>query len=151
MIRAKYLRRDTVTSVRVKFGDSPIWKAIMKVKEHYLAGRGVVLNSGNIARVWVDPLNNNPPLRFKFPVLYNICNDQEIMMAKFVNGGGNDFFRRRLHPPLIEQWRELESMVGSWSLSGEPDQIVWTLGKKKCFTTRSVYEHLERHIAGCDY
>ena len=40
VIRAKYLKIDSVASVRCRFGDSPSWKAIMKVKEHYFAGRG---------------------------------------------------------------------------------------------------------------
>lgn len=56
IIRAKYLRRQTMTSFESKFNDSPICKAIVKVKEHYLAGRKVVLQSGNLTRVWKDPL-----------------------------------------------------------------------------------------------
>lgn len=34
VIWAKYFKKDTVASVKSKFGDSPIWKAIMKVKEN---------------------------------------------------------------------------------------------------------------------
>uniref|UniRef100_A0A453J0Y5 Reverse transcriptase zinc-binding domain-containing protein n=1 Tax=Aegilops tauschii subsp. strangulata TaxID=200361 RepID=A0A453J0Y5_AEGTS len=93
IIRAKYLHKDTVASVKCKFSDSPIWKAIMKVKEYYLAGRGVELNSANIARLWKDPLNNETPLHQKYPALYNICNDQDITVAKFNNGVGVNFFR----------------------------------------------------------
>lgn len=69
VVGAKYFKKDTIASVRCKFGDSPMWKAIMKVKEYYMAGRCVVLNAGNIARVWNDPLNNSPPLCSKYPML----------------------------------------------------------------------------------
>ena len=50
IIKARYLRRDTIASVKGKTSDSPCWKAIMKVKDLYMAGRRVVIQSGNIAR-----------------------------------------------------------------------------------------------------
>ena len=81
-----------VVSVKTKFGDSPIWKAIMKVKEHYLAGRKVVLKSGNLARVWDDCIDGENPLRVQFPELYSICNDQGVTVAKFKNGVDDNFF-----------------------------------------------------------
>uniref|UniRef100_A0A453F4P8 Reverse transcriptase domain-containing protein n=1 Tax=Aegilops tauschii subsp. strangulata TaxID=200361 RepID=A0A453F4P8_AEGTS len=151
VIHAKYLRNDMVPSVKSKFGDSPIWKAIMKVKEIYLAGREVILNSGNVARVWNDPIRGDTPLRDKFPALFSICNYQEITVAEFRNFEGNDLFRRNLHPPLTDQWNDLVKVVNSWHLSDEADQISWTLGKKGKFSTKSVYTYLERPLAGCDY
>ena len=86
----------------MKFGDSPIWKAIMKVKEHYLTDRKVLLKSGNLARVWDDCIDGETPLRVQFPELYSICNNQGVTVAKFKNGVDDNFFRRRLHPPLLE-------------------------------------------------
>ena len=55
IIRAKYFRNDTIPPVKSKFGDSPIWKAIMKVKQVYMEGRGIRVNMGDLARVWHDP------------------------------------------------------------------------------------------------
>ena len=151
VIRAKYLKKDTVTSVKSRFSDSPIWKAIMKVKEYYLAGRKVIMNSGNLARVWKDSLHDELPMEQKYPMLYNICNIQEITVEQFRNGVGENFFRRQLHAALLDQCNELNNTVNSWVLSEEPDQVVWNLGKKRKFTTRSVYDYLERNIAGCNY
>ena len=151
MIRAKYLQKDTVTSVKSRFSDSPIWKVIIKVKQYYLAGRKVVMNSGNLARAWKDSLHDEPPMDQKYPVLYSICNKQEIMVEKFRNGVGDDFFRRQLHAALLDQWNELNITINSWVLSEEPDQVIWNLSKKRNFTTRSVYDYLERNIAGCNY
>lgn len=88
VIRAKYMKKDTVTSIKSKFSDSPMWKATMKVKEYYLAGRKVVLNSGNLARVWKDPLNQEISMDKKYPMLYSICNKQEIRVKKFRKCGG---------------------------------------------------------------
>ena len=65
---------------------------------------------------------------------------------------GNDFFRRQLHPPLVDQWKKLGEVVRSWPGSMEPDKVCWALGKKmKNFTTKSVYVYLERQLVGCDY
>ena len=71
-------------------------------------------------------------------------------MADFRNFAGDDFFRRRLYPPLVNQLIELKEVVKSWPVSKEPDQVCWALGNKKKFTTKSVYVYLERQLAGCD-
>lgn len=84
-------------------------------------------------------------------MLYNICNYQEITVSDFRKGVEGDFFRRRLHTPLVEQRRKLETVVNSWPQSDAPDEITWALGKKKKFTTKSVYEYLEKNVRGCDY
>lgn len=146
IIRAKYLKRDTVATVKGKFSDSPIWKAIMKVKEHYIAGREVTLNSGDVARFCLDPLRGNQPLYSKFSELFGICNMQDIIVDKWKSININTFFRRRLGPSLSSQWEELCSLVVGLNLSNEPDKIVWALEPKKRFTTKSIYEHLEIRI-----
>lgn len=151
IIKAKYLERDSVATVKSKFSDSPIWKAIMKVKEHYMARREVVLGSGNIARLWFDSLNGNQPLYVRFPELFVICNLQNITVDKWHSININDFFRRGLNPILASQWGELCSFVNRLNTSSDPDRVVWALGPKKIFTTKSMYEFLERNIAGCDF
>ncbi|KAE8769944.1 hypothetical protein D1007_58383 [Hordeum vulgare] len=151
VIKAKYLRRDDVASVKSKFADSPIWKAIMKVKPYYMAGREVVLNSGNIARHWFDSIRGSPPLKDTYAMLFNICNHQNITVGRFKTGVDDDFFRRQMHHSLSCQRGDLKKIVEGWTTSDVPDQIVWTLRSRKNFSTKYVYEYLERSIAGCDY
>ena len=55
IILARYFKNKTVANIRSRFSDSPCWKAIMKVKETYMAGRAGKVNSGNLARVWHEP------------------------------------------------------------------------------------------------
>lgn len=112
IIKAKYLKRHSVATVKSKFSDSPIWKAIMKVKEHYMAGREEVLGSGNIARLWFDSLNGNQPLYVKFPELFVICNLQNITVDKWHSINVNDFFRRSLNPILASQWGRVVFLRG---------------------------------------
>ena len=105
MVRAKYLKNDTVSSVKCKFGDSPIWKAIMKVKETYMAGRKINVNCGDLARVWHDPWLGDGVLRDRFPVLFDICQNQECTVASFVANDYELAFRRRLFGELVDQWK----------------------------------------------
>ena len=71
----------------------------MKVKEHYMIGRKVILNSGNLARMWLDPCGVERPLCVQSPVLFSVCNNQEIIVARFRENVEASFFRRRLNPP----------------------------------------------------
>jgi hypothetical protein len=73
IIKARYLRGKTVASVVARFNDSPCWKALLKVKEHYFSGRQICLRNGNIMRFWEDSWDGEPPLCDIFPELYNIC------------------------------------------------------------------------------
>jgi hypothetical protein len=41
IIRAKYMRRDVVVSVKHKLGDSPVWADLLKVNYLYLRKRMV--------------------------------------------------------------------------------------------------------------
>ena len=67
IVRAKYFGRDTVASVKGRITDSPCWKTIMKVRDLYIVGRKVVVHSGNIARLWTDPVGDQVPFADQFP------------------------------------------------------------------------------------
>ena len=105
IIKAKYLGRDMVASVKTKVNDSPCWKAIMKVKDLYMAGRKIVIRSGDIARVWIDPIGDQKPFKDQFPQLFSICNSLECTMKKCWEAYPLSFFRRRLNNELKEQWQ----------------------------------------------
>ena len=46
IIKEKYLRNDTISSVTFKLGDSPVWRDLLKVKCLYLKGRQVKVKNG---------------------------------------------------------------------------------------------------------
>ena len=94
--------RATVANIRSRFSDSPCWRAIMKVKETYMAGRKININSGDLARIWHDPWVANTPLRDRFPVLFNICQDQDCTIASLVANNYTLGFRRRLFGELSD-------------------------------------------------
>ena len=104
IIRARYLRNRTVADVAPRFSNSPSWKALLKVKEIYMAGRKVITESGNIARVWSDPINGLLPFKDQYPQLFDICNIPECTIKQVFAVETGSFFRRRLTPALHEQW-----------------------------------------------
>lgn len=55
IIKAKYFKRSNVADVKEEFDDSPCRKAILKVKEFYMAGRQIDVHSRDIARLWKGP------------------------------------------------------------------------------------------------
>ena len=54
----------------------------MKVKEYYMRGRLIHVNSGDVARVWEDSLNGLPAMRVQYPQLFSICTMPEITVDK---------------------------------------------------------------------
>ena len=140
-----------MASIKIKSNDSPCWKAIMKVKHIYMAGRRVVIQSGDVARLWIDPIGNNTPLAEQFPRLFSICNFPECTVAQCLNADPSSFFRRRLNSELNDQWVNVSKMAREACVSEASDVIRWGMGGKSSFTTKSVYSFLERNIAGCDY
>ena len=123
----------------------------MKVKDVYMSGRKVNINKGDLARVWHDPWVDNGILRERFPVLYDICQDQDCTVASFVDNDYNLPFRRRLFGELEEQWNWMVCEAKKMPLNENPDAISWSLNSGGRFTTKSVYKWLERDLSGRNY
>ena len=151
IIHAKYFRNDTVPSVKSKFGDSPIWKALLKVKEMYMARRKVIVNNGNVARLWHDPIGTHQPLGVAYPTLFSIANYQEDTIAQFTKRASGDAFRRRLNADMSHQLSEVKKILAGINTSAGPDKIVWGTVPNGKYTTKSMYSYLERDLAGCDF
>jgi hypothetical protein len=50
IVKHKYLRNKSVANVKTRFIDSPCWKALLNIKEVYMAVRKVLLKNGNLVR-----------------------------------------------------------------------------------------------------
>lgn len=69
-------------------------------------------------------------------------------MDKFVASGYLVPFRRILIGDMPEQWADVINHDRGLQLSGNPDDIVWSLSKNQLFSTKSMYRWLERNISG---
>ena len=80
IVKAKYMRNKTVNSIKCRASDSPVWRALLKVKDFYLLGRKVSLGSGNLVRFWKDVWLDNcsvmsgvfPQIRFLLVFVFGI-------------------------------------------------------------------------------
>ena len=95
----------------------------MKVKDTYMAGRKVNINSGNLARVWHDPWIDDTALCERFPDLFTIYQDQEYTVASWVANNYNLDFRRRLFGELNNQWAWMVMKARQLSLNNSSDTI----------------------------
>ena len=116
-----------------------------------MAGWKVIVTSGNIARVWHDPIDTHPPLCITYPELFSIANYQDDTIAQFRNRVGGELFRRRLNADMIHQFEWVKKIIDSLDASAGQDEIVWAAGPKGKYTTKSMYSYLEKDLAGCDY
>jgi hypothetical protein len=133
IIKSKYLRNKTVATVTPRFNDSPCWKAILKVKDTYFAGRKVLLNNGNITMLWKDPIMGEQPFRDKFPVLFNLCQVQDCTVKSCRDANFDIPFRRRLRGELLDHWQYVLNNLLSAPFRDENDRIAWSLNMNAIF------------------
>ena len=76
----------------------------MKVKELYMAGRRVSIQSVNIARLWMDPVGDQVSFVEQFPRLFSICNYLDYTVNTCLAADPLSSFQRRLSHELGEQW-----------------------------------------------
>ena len=46
LIRNKYMKQDTISTIKSRLDDSPIWSSLMKVRQIYLRGRKIQTKNG---------------------------------------------------------------------------------------------------------
>ena len=116
-----------------------------------MAGRKVITESGNIARVWSDPINRLIPFKDQYPELFDICNTPECTIKQVLNVDSASFFRRRLTPMLSEQWGVVLDTVNKLPLTDKENRVVWNLNQNGKFSTKSVYKWSEKTLNECHY
>jgi hypothetical protein len=144
IIKAKYLRNKSVASVKQRAHDSPGWKNLMKVKDFYFARRKVLLRKGNLVRFWKDPWLDDIPLCESFLALFDICQGQDWTFERTMSCNLVIPFRRRMLPDMISQWEHIKNRAMSYPSSLDSDTVTWSLSANGCFSTKSMYQHLEK-------
>jgi hypothetical protein len=80
-----------------------------------------------------------------FPVLFDVCNNQNVTVAEAADMGWRFIYRRWLTPDLIIQEAGLIRLMSQVNLSQETDSPCWKWSKNGEFTVKSVYKHLCRN------
>jgi hypothetical protein len=77
-----------------------------------------------------------------FPVLFDICNEQNITVAEAAAMGWRFSYKRWLSPDLIIQEAGLSQLMTQTHLSQDNDSPRWKWSKKGNFTVKSVYKKI---------
>jgi hypothetical protein len=113
-----------------------------------MAGRKVVLGNGNICRLWKDHFIDTSPLCEQFPVLFDLCQSQDISLKDALDLDLAIPLRRILRGENLNTWNTVKTKLLELNLSTSPDSIHWSLNQNRIFSTKSVYIWLQRNLAG---
>jgi hypothetical protein len=110
----------------------------LKVKDTYLVGRKIKLGNGNICRLWKDSINNERPLCETYPVLFDICQEQDITVKDALDKDLIIPFRRTLRGDSLNRWNDIKTFLTSLVLTDNPDSVFWSLNENKLFSKISL-------------
>jgi len=123
IVKAKYLKDGTISSVKHKIDDSPVWTDLLSVRHIYLKGRSLKVNNGKNTLFWEDSWLNNQPLCIRAPFLYDLCNEKFITVHQVLHKNGQLDFRRWLSPFLFDLWIQILNEVYSYNFDNRDDEV----------------------------
>jgi hypothetical protein len=104
----------------------------MKVRWVYLRGRGFKLNNGRYISFWKDVWLDDTPLCLCYPILYDLCLDQNCSVSEVAQKGWVVDCRVRLHGDIMEQWYCLVAILNNVNLNNEKMYPTGNGPLKKC-------------------
>ncbi|KAK1645894.1 hypothetical protein QYE76_063699 [Lolium multiflorum] len=144
ILRAKYADASDLFAGSGQ-GGSPFWKSLHKIKHLFKAGAKHKVRNGTRTSFWKDWWWGRGPLLEAFPLLYAICDNQEITVADaFLQDSLQVRFRRSLDPEGLRQWVELQHTLVAVNLTEGQDQISWHLEQSGSYSVKSMYSMLSR-------
>jgi hypothetical protein len=100
----KYLSNSCVYLVKHKPYDSALWSDMLQVRDIYLSGRSMEVNNGEITHFWGDAWWGSTPFKDKYPLLFNLCSEIDITMAKAARRNWFFTYRRWLSADVLVLW-----------------------------------------------
>jgi hypothetical protein len=80
IVNLKYVKSSLVCLIPNRSNDSPVQKYLMKVRHIYLRGRDCTINNRKKVSFWLDPWMDNKPLCQRYPILYELCLNQNSLV-----------------------------------------------------------------------
>ena len=97
-------------------------------------------------RPWLD----GHSLCVSYPSLFDISQAQDWSFEKVLSNNCVIPFRRRFLPLMEEQWRYITECAARAVINDTPDRAVWSLNTNGRFSTKSMYQFLEKDLAGAN-
>jgi hypothetical protein len=123
IVSYKYLRKDSVTTVKHKQSDTPIWANLIQIRDIYLQGRKKCVKNGKTTLVWKDSWLYNAPLCTLHPDLFKLCNQKDITVFQLISGEVNISFSRWLTPDLQSEWCTIKDEIFAIQLGSDQDTV----------------------------
>lgn len=142
LIRYKYLKHDSVCTVKHRQSDSAIWSDLLKVSDVYLQGRKMIIRNGQKTLFWKDKWLYEKSLELLFPDLFAMCLHQNITVEKVKNDPTAVTFTRWLVDSWGEKWKKILFDTSSVNLGVDDNKVSWRFGLKDLFSVKSVYNAL---------
>jgi hypothetical protein len=102
IINFKYLKHDSVCTVKHRQSDSAIWYDLLEVRDVYFQGRKMNVGNGRKTLFWKDKWLYDKSLEVLFPDLFAMCLKQNITVEQVKNDPNVVLFTRW----LVDKWRE---------------------------------------------
>jgi hypothetical protein len=148
VIHAKYLRGRGFFASSGR-GVHNFGKGLHRVKHLFKWGAIHIVGRGDQTRFWEDVWIDKVLLRVKYPELFSLCSDPDVLVEEMEEDGECQLeFRRELSDTQIEIWRELNSKLQEVVLVDEDDVVRWAFEKSGHFTATSLYRVLSQGGGG---
>jgi hypothetical protein len=141
-MKHKYMSCGGISYTRKKPGDSPLWSDMLQVKQIYLKGRRMKVGNGRDTSFWCDAWCDQIPLKDRFPEIFDICIEQNVIVAAAATMNWNFSFRRWMTPDIAWQIHGLNQIMSQTVLTDMQDKPHWKWTKSGKFSVKSVYNHL---------
>lgn len=133
IITHKYLRNDSISSVKHKQSDSSMRTDLLKVRNLYLQGRRFIVGNGKKILFWKDSWLYDRPISLLFPDLFKMAQQRDITLAEVVLNPLSLTFSRWLVDIWKTQWDNIISDMKKVQLKDSDDVVTWRFNKKGFF------------------
>lgn len=125
LLRRKYLQNSGV--FQVNLGDcSQFWKGVLNSRKWFMLGAEWKLGRGDHISFWHDFWVGSCPLKVRFYRIFEISNQQDILVREVIKEGHNCLsFRRSFGPDEVEEWNELKTVILNTKLEDRQDLLCW--------------------------
>ena len=142
VLRRKYLQERGVFQCKSDFG-SQFWRGLLNVRKWLNLGAEWKIGKGSHVYFWKDTWFCNCPLSVRYPAVFRICNQQEVMVSHVAQRRLECFsFGRSFGPEELTEWGELTKTIDDLEVTDEADRLLWGLATTKRYTTKSMYRTL---------
>jgi hypothetical protein len=147
-VKFKYLKNNSIHSVKHKQYDSAVWADLLKIKDIYLQGRKILVKNGKNTSFWKDSWLYEKPLCILYPDLFKFYEQPNVSIFQVHSNIESVSFTRWLTGNLLLDWNKIVDDMNNINFITDNDVVLWRFGPQGRFSVRSVYNAMIRNESG---